>query len=134
MNKPEDTQKHEQRVSVASTDCSGFFIVNRYDRPSEEHIAERRENGYLYYIHPSLRNEKRYWAMNPDDPTPLKDFGVRILIEGGNVHGKLIDPSRATYLDGRARKWQGSDEFSFDYPNVKLRCEGTSAPKSKDNQ
>ena len=38
--------------------CSGFFIVNRYDRPSEDHIAERRKDGYLYYVHPKLRNEE----------------------------------------------------------------------------
>jgi hypothetical protein len=98
---------------------SGFFIVNRYDRPGEEHIAERRSNGYLYYVHPSIRNDKRYWAMNPDDPTPLEDFGIHILIEGGELRGKLVDPSRATYLDGRARKWQGSEEFSFDYRNTR---------------
>jgi hypothetical protein len=97
--------------------CSGFFIVNRYDRPSEDYIAERRKDGFLYYVHPKLRNEKRYWAMNPSDPTPLEDFGIRILIEDGELHGKLVDPSRATYLDGRARKWQGEDEFSFYYPN-----------------
>jgi len=98
--------------------CSSFFIVNRYDRPSEEQIAERRKDGYLYYVHPKLRNEKMYWAMNPDDPTPLEDFGIRILIEGGKLHGKLVDPSRATYLDGRVRKWQGDVEFFFDYPNA----------------
>ena len=115
-SKPHDPTNNEAGRGCSGATFSGFFIVNRYDRPSEEHIAERRENGYLYYVHPSLRNEIRYWAMNPDDPTPIEDFGVRILIEGGKLHGKLIDPSRATYLDGRQRKWQGSEEFSFDYP------------------
>lgn len=102
--------------------CSGFFIVNRYDRPSADHIAERRNDGYLYYVHPKLRNEKKYWAMNPDDPTPLEDFGIRIMIEGGELHGKLVDPSRATYIDGRARNWQGDNEFSFDYPNDQVEA------------
>ncbi len=111
-NQPDDSAEAQQGAG------GGFFIVNRYDKPSEEHIAERRPNGYLYYIHPKLRDDSRYWAMNPDEPTPLEDFGIRILIEGGELRGKLVDPSRATYLDGRARKWQGSDEFSFDYPNA----------------
>jgi hypothetical protein len=115
-----DPQQTGSESSLDGADCSGFFIVNRYDRPSEDHIAERRKDGYLYYIHPKLRNEKRYLAMNPDDPTPLEDFGIRILIEDGELHGKLVDPSRATYIDGRARKWQGGTEFSFDYPNSVL--------------
>jgi hypothetical protein len=116
-SKPKRPAKQKAGGGCPGATCSGFFIVNRYDRPSEDHIAERRKDGYLYYVHPKLRNEKRYWAMNPDDPTPLEDFGIRILIEGGDLHGKLVDPSRATYLDGRARKWQGGAEFSFDYPN-----------------
>ena len=116
-SKPEGSPEQETGEGCPRASCSGFFIVNRYDRPSEDHIAERRANGYLYYVHPSLRNEKRYWAMNPDDPTPLEDFGIRILIEGSELRGELVDPSRATYIDGRARRWQGSDEFSFDYPN-----------------
>jgi hypothetical protein len=98
--------------------CSGFFVVNRYDSPNENHIAERRKDGLLYYIHPKLRNEKRYWGMNPDDPTPLEKFGIHILVKDGKLHGKLVAPSRATYLDGRLRTWQGEDEFSFCYPNV----------------
>lgn len=117
-SKPTDAEQPSGK-GLDETPCSGFFIVNRYDRPSEEHIAERRANGYLYYVHPTLRDDKRYWAMNPDDPTPLEDFGIRILIEGGELHGKLVDPSRATYLDGRQRRWQGAKEFSFDYPNSK---------------
>jgi hypothetical protein len=113
---PENTDTpHDADCSFAP--CSGFFIVNRYDRPSEYHIAERRKDGHLYYVHPKLRKEKRYWAMNPDDPTPLEDFGIRIMIKGGKLHGKLVDPSRATYLDGRVRKWQGDDEFFFDCQN-----------------
>jgi hypothetical protein len=105
----------------------GLFIVNRYDRPSEEHIAERRPNGYLYYVHPKLRDNQQYWAMNPDAPIPLEDFGIRVRIEGGKLHGKLVDPSRATYLDGRLRRWQGRDEFSFDYPNAQIH---TSPPEN----
>jgi hypothetical protein len=112
------TPEQPANEGLDETTCSGFFIVNRYDRPSEDHVAERRKDGYMYYVHPKLRNEKRYWAMNPDDPTPLEDFGIRILIEGGKLHGKLVDPSRATYLDGRVRKWQGDVEFFFDYPNA----------------
>jgi hypothetical protein len=119
LNKMNNIPKRNKADIVGSypSPCSGFFIVNRYDRPSEYHIAERRKDGHLYYVHPKLRKEKRYWAMNPDDPTPLEDFGIRIMIKGGKLHGKLVDPSRATYLDGRVRKWQGDDEFFFDCQN-----------------
>jgi hypothetical protein len=119
---PENTDKSktEQTPSSASpsTPCSGFFIVNVHDRPSAKHIAERRADGKFYYVHPALRNEKRYWGMNPEKPTPLEDFGIRWLIEEGRFHGKRIDPSRATYYDGRLRKWQDDDEFSFSFQNA----------------
>jgi|GEM_PF-4634694 len=106
-SQPHTQPEHEQ------TPSSRFFIVNVYDRPSAEHIAERRADGKFYYVHPALRNEKQYRGMTPEKPTPLEDFGIRFLIEGGRFHGKRIDPSRATYNDGRLRNWQGDAEFSF---------------------
>ena len=112
MNTPTNSE------TLPPTPGSGFFIVNVYDRPDEKGIAERRANGYLYYVHPSLRDEKKYWAMNPDNPTPLEDFGIRWTIESGQFRGNLVDQSRATYGDGRTRKWQGDDEFSFPLQNA----------------
>jgi hypothetical protein len=109
--------KMNQPSEPCANPCSGFFIVNCCDRPAENNIAELRKDGYLYYVHPTLRNEKVYWAMNPDNPTPLEDFGIRVIIEGGELRGKLVDPSRATYLDGRVRRWQGASSFSFYYPH-----------------
>jgi hypothetical protein len=92
-----------------------FYIVNLFDRPDERHITEKRQDGLFYYIHPSLRDEKRYWKMNPLNPTPVGDFGISITIENGMIRGSLTSPSVAKYGDGRPRKWQGADDFTFDY-------------------
>jgi hypothetical protein len=94
---------------------SRFYIVNSCDRPDEKHIAEKRRNGLFYYIHPALRHERRYWKMNPLNPTPVFDFGISIEIENGMIRGSLVSPSVAKYGDDRTRKWQGSDSFTFDY-------------------
>lgn len=94
-----------------------LFIVNVYDRPSELFIAERRKDGKYYYVHPDLRREKRYWGMEPENPTPLERFGIEVEIKDGNLHGKKVAKSEAEYTDGRRRLWQGSPEFSFSLPN-----------------
>jgi len=91
---------------------SRLYIVNHTDRPSEDHIAEKREDGF-YYIHPKLRKVKIYHAMQPTNPTPLKDFGVYVEVELGRLSGRLFGGSVAKYIDGRPRKWQGENTFSF---------------------
>ena len=93
--------------------CSGFFIVNYVDRPDEERIAGKGQDGKFYYIHPSLRDVKLYHGMIPTDPTPLEDFGISWIVGDGKFVGLQLDECRATYRDGRPRRWQGVERFSF---------------------
>ena len=97
---------------------SGFFIVNDFDRPDEERIAQRRADGKFYYIHPTLREVKRYWGMTPANPTPLESFGISIALIDGKFRGCHDTESTATYRDGRHRRWQGEHLFSFSFQNA----------------
>lgn len=92
-----------------------LYIVNRFDRPAPEHIAEKREDGF-YYIHPELAGKKDYWGMTPEEPTPISEFGIDVELLDGILHGALNHPSKATYPDGRIRNWQGDEKFQFPYP------------------
>jgi hypothetical protein len=108
--------------STAGSDCQErfvlpLFIVNVYDRPSEKFIAEKRADGTFYYVHPALRNDREYWRMTPENPTPLERFGIETEIRDGQLHGRKIGRSEATYADGRRRLWQGEPEFSFSWQN-----------------
>jgi len=102
----------------SSAPCSGFFIVNDFDRPDEERIAQQRADGKFYYIHPTLRKVKRYWGMTPENPTPLESFGISIALIGGEFRGCHNNESTATYRDGRPRRWQGEGLFSFSFQNT----------------
>jgi hypothetical protein len=95
---------------MSSTHHEKFYIVNEFDRPSEKLIAEKREDGKFYYIHPDL---KSWPGMSPTDPTPLSAFGVVFTITNGEICGDACRETSATYKDGRPRKWQGSPDFSF---------------------
>ena len=35
-----------------------LYIVNYFDRPEHRLLAEKREDGLLYYIHPDLANRR----------------------------------------------------------------------------
>jgi len=114
--------------NTAGSDCQErlvlpeLFIVNVYDRPSEGFIAERRADGKFYYVHPDLRREKRYWGMEPENPTPLKRFGIEVEIKEGKLNGKKVAKSGAEYTDGRRRLWQGSPVFSFSFARICNAC------------
>ena len=47
MKKPEDTQKHEQRVSVASTDCSEVDVPTAEDHASKVSRFRKELEGLL---------------------------------------------------------------------------------------
>jgi hypothetical protein len=106
-----------------------LFIVNDFDRPDHKHLTIRKEDGLLYYVHPEMEKWK---GMSVDRATPLEDFGVTCHVELGILHGILTDESsRATYRDGRPRRWQGPERFSFvmnkhfqDYKAEALRAGG----------
>ncbi len=75
-------KKLKIKSPLDAADCSGFFIVNDFDRPDEERIAGKGKDGKFYYIHPSLRDVKLYHDMTPTNPTPLEDFGIRWMVDG----------------------------------------------------
>lgn len=103
QSQPNESTKNDQTTKLppsAGATYAGFFIVNDFDRPDEERIAERREDGKFYYIHPNLRNIKRYRGMTPTNPTPLEDFGIWMEIRDGKFRGKLVDPSQAAPMAG----------------------------------
>ena len=98
--------------------------MNSSDRPSEEHIAERRKDGKHYYIHPTLRDKKQFHGMTPSHPTPLESFGLLVDVKGGVFVGVRHGESIATYADGRPRRWQGSQRFSFYLQNADVLLRG----------
>jgi len=90
-----------------------YYILNCYECPNEQCITKKRRNGKFYYIHRKLKNIKEYWGMEYKNPTPVEDFGIVLTRENGFLCGKLENPSKAVYEDGRPRKWQGSTEFKI---------------------
>ncbi len=128
----ETSEKQTASLGSPLMPCSGFFIVNIHDRPSEAHIAEKREDGKFYYVHPALRHDKRFWGMTPSNPTPIEDFGMLVDVKAGIFVGVRDDtaPVTATYLDGRERRWQGSRTFSFPFQNAQGMATAACAPKN----
>lgn len=108
--------KLKRHSPLDAANCTEAFIVNDFDRPDEERIAMKGKDGKLYYIHPSLRDVKAYHGMTPSNPTPRQDFGILWMVDAGEFVGMLMDESVATYRDGRPRRWQGVERFSFPYP------------------
>ena len=87
-----------------------FFIVNAVDRPCEDMIAFKREDGKLCYAssEPRLRG---YDGMDASRATPLGDFGLDVDIRNGRLIGRVVRGSTASYPNGSTRPWQGSREF-----------------------
>jgi hypothetical protein len=102
---------------------SDFYIVNAFDRPCERLIARKvtdQETGYelLEYLHPDLRNHGRM-AFDETEAVPVEDFGVEVeLVKNPKGDWLLIGTpnmkaSKATYSDGRPRRWQGNYAFAI---------------------
>lgn len=92
-----------------------FYILNDFDRPEDEMLVYRKTNGCFRYAHPKHRRNKLYQNMTSRNATPVSDFGICIEIKGDTVTGMLTGKSVATYRDGRQRKWQGHESFSFKF-------------------
>jgi hypothetical protein len=103
MNSPHDTRR--------------FRIVNTVDRPEPRLIAELRDDGLLYYLHRRIR---RYTGLLPQESTPVEDFGIALTIIGNTLYGTRTGVSKATYLDGRPRQWQGDTEFNITLPTLPI--------------
>lgn len=94
-----------------------FYIVNTFDRPYPNHVAQCRD-GKLYYIHPELRDNKLYKGMDAGEATRVANFGVVLRQTEQGLHGSLEFPSTATYSDGRPRQWQGPKEWFIEFPQT----------------
>lgn len=96
-----------------NTEKPRLFIVNSFDRPDPRHVAEMRADGKLYYIHPELKDEKKFHGMSPDHATPLEDFGIKVEFIGNCLEGSKTEKSKAKYSNGTPREWQGQTKFSI---------------------
>ena len=97
-------------------DLGRYRIVNTFDRPCEELIAELRDDGKLYYVNPKFEGRAEFLGMSADESTPVEDFGLTLTMDDdGLLRGKVVRASVATYEDERPRMWRGSQSFSF-YP------------------
>ena len=92
-----------------------FYILNDHDRPEAEMLVYRKTNGCFRYAHPKHRRNKLYQNMTSRSATPVENFGIEISIVGDRVTGAVTSQSIATYSDGRPRKWQGHESFSFQF-------------------
>jgi hypothetical protein len=93
-----------------------YFIVNQFDKPCEKSIAEKRDDGKFYYVHPSLCDDKSYHGMTPDNPTPLEKFGIEWTEKDGYLFATLAHKSTAEYPNGKIRLWQDHKNFYFKLP------------------
>lgn len=96
-----------------------FYIVNHFDRPCEDLIAELIDGEHLKYIAPT-HADWPVMAFDEKEATPIWRFGIDIeIIEETLVNdGMLIgewngSASTAQYHDGRPRKWQGLLRFKI---------------------
>ena len=109
-----------------------FYIPNDIDRPCEDHIAERWEDGRLYYVSSDLRNRKEYYGMELFPATLVEQFGITLEIKNGALWGEQVSSSKAKYRDGRVRRWQGSQHFYIPLSNDQMRdCAGSESRNQK---
>jgi hypothetical protein len=73
-------------------------------------VAERREDGLLYYIAESLKPYSKR-GMESDRATDIKNFGFEFEENDDSFFFRQTEPSTAKYADGVKREWQGKPEF-----------------------
>ena len=93
-----------------------YFIVNSFDKPCAKLVAEKRDDGKFYYVHPELCELKIHHGMTPTDPTPLEDFGIEWTEHDGHLFGTLNREPIAKYSTGKSRSWQDHSNFYFKLP------------------
>lgn len=91
-------------------DPDQFWIVNDMDRPTPHLITEKRADGLLHYIDPGLLNHP---PMGASEATRLIDFGIDLYLHDDTLSGFVVRESKATYGDGKQRKWQGPTHFTI---------------------
>lgn len=84
-----------------------LIILNECDRPCMFLIVCKEP---LRYACLSMREKFPDIHLDMERITPLQDFGF---IQEDDVF-KKVNPSTATYSDGRIREWQGREEFTIE--------------------
>ena len=96
---------------------SRFFVANSFDKPDAKFITELAPDGFLYYIHPELREKWKNQGLTlHSEATPLEDFGMEVTIKDGVFYCHFENESKAKYPDGKPRFWQGETPIAFRYP------------------
>lgn len=84
-------------------------IINDCDQPCAKLLAvvtEVREDKVVAQYLTKDVSMKQCWSSNPKHVTPANWFGVRVLVTSAGVCCLNGGESKATYPDGKARKWQ----------------------------
>lgn len=117
MNASKPLPEHIQALRTGLNE-GDFYIVNSFDRPFPQHVAQLRD-GKLFYIHAELRDVKHYKGMDAGGATRVANFGIVLRQTTQGLHGSLEFPTTATYPhDGRPRQWQGPKEWFIDFPQT----------------
>ena len=98
------------------------YIINEFDCPDMLRIVVCiSDTGKCRYL--SIRDNRRWpHVMHLSErSTPLEDFGMQITIEGAAFKLARTGESKAQYLDGKTRRWQGvkTDTLPFFAPEPK---------------
>lgn len=96
-----------------------FVIVNDFDRPYRDNVAEWVDGfGYCYMSRLRSKGRKRFDGMMPSKPTSLSTFGFEVSVRRGLAVFNRKSVGTATYVDGRPRSWDGPIDDSFALPLV----------------
>lgn len=92
-------------------------IINTFARPCSRHvvIVTKDEDGKLVGRYLSRHLERYEFPMDMlgNEPTPLEDFGVRLVVSRDKFYCSKVlgGESVATYHDGTTRYWQPESDF-----------------------
>jgi hypothetical protein len=97
-----------------------FVIINTCDAPIRDNVAEWIAGvGYCYMARGKRPLLKLFDGMDPSRPTNIEDFGFQVSVVGAFAKFVRVSESRATYEDGKPRRWQEKlGEESFTLPLV----------------
>ncbi len=101
-----------------------FYILNDFDKPHEKLVVELDPRTNLaYYVHETMYKDWKNNGFKLDsDATSLSYFGFAYYIRSDIAVFTMIQPSIATYNDGKLRLWQGERDFTL-IPLRRLRDE-----------
>ena len=91
-----------------------YVIMNNSDKPCTRLIAQVIElpegQDFVRGRYICKGTNMRYPYGRLSEATLVSDFGVELFFTGGRVSSEQVNPSAATYRDGRPREWQPGGE------------------------